>query len=456
MSKLVTKEMRAIWKPMIESTESDETHALSKSDILCRVLENTKDFCKNNPVHMQMDGASLNESDTAGNVKAGMASWSPVLIKMVKRLMPNLVAVDFMGTQPLSTPDGLIFAMRARYGGQTVGNNEAFYQQIQSGFSGNGVADAGDISGFPAATLTAAGLTVPAPVDPTFGQAAVTAQFENMGDGTTGPNGVKNWAQMGVTIEKQTVTAATRGLFADYSQELRQDMMALYGEDVDSILSDMLVTEIQAEMNREFIRTMNVAAKPGSQAAAVPGVYNLKVDADGRWFLERIKSFMFNLECDANAVAVDSRRGKANRLLCSPNVASALAMAGLLDYNLSNLNQNKDLEVDPTGQTFAGVLANGMKVFVDPYAVLDYVTMGYKGPTELDAGIFFAPYTPLEMYRTLDPNTFNPRMAFKTRYAIAANPFYAQNAAGVASAGLGLGQGTNGFFRKSLVLNLLT
>jgi hypothetical protein len=165
---------------------------------------------------------------------------------------------------------------------------------------------------------------------------------------------------------------------------------------------------------------------------------------------------MFTIETDANAVALDTRRGKANRLLCSPNVASALAMAGLLDYNLSNLNQNKDLEVDPTGQTFAGVLANGMKVYVDPYAILDYLTLAYKGPTELDAGIFFAPYTPLEMYRTLDPQTFNPKMAFKTRYGLAANPFYAQNAAGVATTGAGLGQSTNGFFRKILITNLLS
>lgn len=444
--KLVTQEMRDKWAPIIEDDSDDinQTHALSKKDILTRVLENTEDYCNNN-----MHQMALTETVASTNgVGSAIATWTPVLVKMVKRLMPNLVATDFMGTQPLQTPDGLIFAMRARYGDQTTSSDEAFYQQIKSGYSGNGTADAGDPSGFTKAFLdTALGGT--SHVDPAFGTGLATSAAQLLG--TAG----QPWAQMAVSIEKTSVSAQSRGLYADYTHELRQDMMAVHGEDVDAILSDMLVTEIQAEMNREFIRTMNVAAKLGAANATVPGKFNLASDSDGRWLVEKLKGLMFQLELDANAIALDTRRGKGNRILCSPNVASALAMAGLLDYNLSNLNGNKNLEVDPTGQTFAGVLANGMRVYIDPYAILDYVTVGFKGATELDAGIYFAPYTPLEMYRTLGETTFQPRIGFKTRYGIVANPFYATNAAGVVPTGKGLGQGENGYYRKFLVTGLI-
>lgn len=444
-----TKALQAKWTPLVEAMDAVgavTTHGLSKGAILARVLENTETTARANPVPLNLVETSAPSSNGVGS---SIATWSPVLIKMVKRLMPNLVSTDFMGTQPLSTPDGLIFAMRARYNGQGNSSSypEAFYQQIQSGFSGNSVADAGDVSGFTKAFLDTALGSSASHVDPAFGQGVTASVAQTFG--TTS----QAWAQMGVTIEKNTVTAMSRGLYADYTHELRQDMMAVHGEDVDAILSDMLVTEIQAEMNREFIRTMNVAAKIGAQNATVPGKFDLVADSDGRWLVERLKGMMFQLELDANAIALDTRRGKGNRVLCSPNVASALAMAGLLDYNLSNLNGNKDLQVDPTGQTFAGVLANGMRVYIDPYAILDYITIGFKGASEMDAGIYYCPYTPLECYRTLGETSFQPRLGFKSRYGIVANPFYAQDALGNATSGLT--QSSNGYFRKMLVTNIL-
>lgn len=431
MSQLVTESMRANWKQTLDEKDGYKVKALSRRDIMTRLLENQSNWNKTN--------RQIIEAAAPGNSTGAVATWSPVLISMVKRTTPNLVSLDFMGTQPLGTPDGLIFAMRARYDSQT--GSEAFYQEIKSGFSGDGVADAGDPSGFTKAVIDqyTGGATG---ADPAFGHGMPTSDMEILG--TTGG---KAWGKMAVTVEKQSVTAKGRGLYADYSHELRQDMAAVHGEDVDAILSDMLVNEIQAEMNREFIRTMNVAAKMGFGGK---GIFDLAADTDGRWLLERLKGLMFRIELEANAIAIDTRRGKGNRLLCSANVASALAMAGMLDFTPA-LAENAGLEVDATGQTFAGVLANGMKVFIDPYAVLDYITVGYKGATELDAGIFYAPYTPLEMYRGLGEDSMNPRLAFKTRYGITANPMYAQNADGTKPAGGGLGQGENGYFRKLLI-----
>ena len=423
---LLNEEMRNKWVPIIEA-EDTLSVGLSRKDIMVRLLENQQIWSEKNPHMVRMD-----ETAASSNGVAGVAGWSPVLIKMVKRMAPNLVAMDFFGTQPLATPDGLIFAMRTRYGSQT--GAEAFKDEANAGFSGAG------------GTQTA---------DPFEGANALggltTANAELLG-----AQGGTAWGKMSVSIEKSNVTAKSRGLYADYTHELRQDMMAVHGEDVDGILSDALVTEIQAEMNREFIRTMNIAGKWSGVPTGVSNTFDLSADTDGRWFLERLKGLMFRLELDANAIAKDTRRGKGNRLLCSANVASALAMAGLLDYSYSNLNSQKDLAVDVTGQTFAGTLSNGMRVYIDPYAVVDYYNVCYKGPTELDAGVYFAPYTPLEMYRTQGEDNMNPRMAFKTRYGLVANPFYAKNAAGVEATGKGLGAEENGYFRKCKVINLVT
>lgn len=429
---LVTEEMMTKWAPVLASEDTQSVSELNRSKIQTRLLENQEKWCRENQQFLMETAASSNTNGTA------IATWSPVLIKMAKRLPPMLISMEFFGVQPLATPDGLVFAMRSRYGSQT--GPEAQFDEANSAFSGAG-AQAGSIAGLPANYVGAAD---PA-VDSTSGTGMSTADAESLG------TPAKAWAKMAVSIEKNTVSAKARGLYADYTHELRQDMQSVHGQDVDAILSEMLVTEIQAEMNREFIRTMLIAAKYGAIGATKAGVYDVTADSDGRWMLERWKGLLYQIELDANAVMLDTKRGKANRMLVSPNVASALAMAGVLEYNP---NLATSIKVDATSSTFAGVMANGMRVHIDPYADREFYMVGYKGANEMDAGIFFSPYTPLEMYRTVGEDSFNPRLGFKTRYAISANPFYRQTAAGVVATGAGLGQGENGFFRKAVVKNL--
>jgi hypothetical protein len=429
---LVTEEMLTKWKPVLESKDSISVAQLNQEKIQARLLENQEAWCRSNQQFLAETAASSNANGAA------VATWSPVLIKMAKRLPPMLISMEFFGVQPLATPDGLVFAMRSRYGTQT--GTEALFNEADSAFSGAG-AQAGTVAGFPANYIN--GTDDPA-VSSTTGVGMSTADAEALGS-------TKTWAKMAVSIEKNTVSAKARGLYADYTHELRQDMQAVHGQDVDAILSEMLVTEIQAEMNREFIRTLLIAAKYGAVGATKAGVFDVTADTDGRWLMERWKGLLFQIELDANAIMIDTKRGKGNRLLVSPNVASALAMSGVLEYNPNLANSVK---VDATASTFAGVLANGMRVHIDPYADREFYSVAYKGANEMDAGIFYSPYTPLEMYRTVGEDNFNPRMGFKTRYAISANPFYIQDAAGSVAAGKGLGQGENGFFRKAVVKNL--
>lgn len=430
---LVTEEMLNKWKPVLESEDTQSVTQLNQTKIAARLLENQEKWCRENQAFLMETSASSNTTGSA------VATWSPVLIKMAKRLPPMLISMEFFGVQPLATPDGLVFAMRSRYGSQT--GPEALFNEADSAFSGMGTQSAAN-SGLPAGYVTAA---VDPATDTTYGTGFPTSDAEALG--TPG----KAWAKMAVSIEKNVVSAKARGLYADYTHELRQDMQAVHGQDVDAILSEMLVSEIQAEMNREFIRTMLVAAKYGAVGATKAGVFDVTADTDGRWMMERWKGLLYQIELDANAIAIDTKRGKGNRLLVSPNVASALAMAGVLEYNP---NLSTSIKVDPTASTFAGVLANGMRVHIDPYADREFYMIGYKGANEMDAGIFYSPYTPLEMYRTVGEDSFNPRIGFKTRYGISANPFYRQNAAGVVAAGAGLGQNENGFFRKAVVKNL--
>lgn len=428
---LVTEEMLNKWKPVLESKDSQTAAELNQAKIQARLLENQENWCKANQQFLLETAASSNATGAA------VATWSPVLIKMAKRLPPMLISMEFFGVQPLQTPDGLVFAMRSRHTSQT--GTEALFNEANSAFSGAGT-QAGSVVGLPQDYVT----TGDPAVASTVGGGMSTATAEALG--STQP-----WAKMAVSIEKTTVSAKARGLYADYTHELRQDMQAVHGQDVDSILSEMLVTEIQAEMNREFIRTMLIAAKYGAVGATKAGVFDVTADTDGRWMMERWKGLLFQIELDANAIAIDTRRGKGNRLLVSPNVASALAMAGVLEYNP---NLATSVKVDPTASTFAGVLANGMRVHIDPYADREFYAVAYKGANEMDAGIFYSPYTPLEMYRTVGEDNFNPRMGFKTRYAISANPFYKQDAAGTPAAGAGLGQNENGFYRKAVVQKL--
>lgn len=428
---LVTEEMLNKWKPVLESKDSQSAAELNQAKIAARLLENQENWCKSNQQFLLETAASTNATGTS------VATWSPVLIKMAKRLPPMLISMEFFGVQPLKTPDGLVFAMRSRYTNQT--GAEALFNEANSAFSGAGT-QAGSMTGLPKDYI----VTGTPSADPSVGGGMATATAESLGSTTP-------WAQMAFSIEKTTVSAKARGLFADYTHELRQDMQAVHGLEVDSILSEMLVTEIQAEMNREFIRTMLIAAKYGAAGATKAGLFDVTVDTDGRWMMERWKGLLFQIELDANAIAIDTKRGKGNRLLVSPNVASALAMAGVLEYNP---NLATSIKVDSTSSTFAGVLANGMRVHIDPYADREFYCVAYKGANEMDAGIFYSPYTPLEMYRTVGEDNFNPRMGFKTRYAISANPFYKQDATGTPAAGAGLGQGENGFYRKAVVTKL--
>lgn len=437
--KLVTEQMRETWLPVLNE-ESKSIQPLSAENVAVRLLQNQAEWNVKN----------LGESEAPGSLNTTVGKWQPVLIDMAKRLAPINIAMDFFGVQPLSGPDGQIFALRARQGVSDGSSNtqqsrkELFMQEADSGYSGDGTVQAGDPSGFTQTEIEGSGAGTT-----TIGKGMQSTNAEKLGTSTN------PWARVGITVQKATVTAKSRGLYADYSHELRQDMMAIHGEDVDNILSDVMVTEIQAEMNREFIRTMNFSAVRFKKFGT-NGIVDIAQDISGRWALEKWKFLTFILEVEANGIGVDTRRGKGNRVLCSPNVASALAMSGMLDY-APVLQENTKLAVDPTGQTFAGVLSNGMRVYIDPYAVAEYITLAYKGATALDAGIFFAPYVPLEMYRTQGESTFAPRMAFKTRYGICANPFVqipANQDPQVYVTEDGIAKDSNPYFRKGLIKSL--
>lgn len=450
MTKMITEAMRNKWTELARA-EDAPVASLSQEDITIRLLENQSEWCRTN---LGDDGIKqLTEADTAiGNASAASGRWAPVLIAMAKRLAPINIANEFFGVQPLAAPDGQIFALRARKGVEAgTGNNhtkpELFMSEADSAFSGDvSNAQAGDPSGFTALEVFGSGDNTAT----TAGRGMTTATAEKLG--ATG-----SWSKVGITIQKSSVTAVSRGLYADYSHELRQDMMAVHGEDVDSILADVMVTEIGAELNREMIRHMNTSAKRASRFGT-NGILDMAADVSGRWDLERWKYLMFVLEVEANVIAVETRRGKGNKVLCSPNVASALVMAGMLDYSPA-LAQNRSLTVDPTAQSFAGILANGMQVFIDPYAgSIDYATIAFKGLNQLDAGYFYCPYVPLEMFRATGSDSFQPRMAFKSRYGVVANPFV-QIPVGqdpqTAVTTDGIVVDANPYFRKMAIKNLL-
>jgi len=382
----------------------------------------------------------LNEASTDSTTQTpGVANWDPVLIRMVRRSMPQLMAFDLAGVQPMTGPTGSIFAMRARYDNQT--GDEALFNEAKTGHSGAG-ASAGDTSGFAADAFD-----VGDPATGTgYGTGMDLATAEALGTVSGDP-----WNEMSFTIERVDVSAKSRKLKASFSRELQHDLRQIHGLDAETELANILSTEITAEMDRELLRTINVAAQLGAQDAAIPGLFNLAADSDGRWLVEKFKGLLFQLELEANAVARSTRRGKANRVICSSNVASALNMAGVLDYNPS-LAAN--LNVDETSTTFAGVLLGRYQVHVDPYATRDYITVAYKGANAWDAGVYWCPYVPLEMYRATGEDSFQPRIGFATRYGVISNPYESTLANGDAKAGNGLGQGENSYFRKFAVANL--
>jgi hypothetical protein len=381
----------------------------------------------------------MNESDTPANQTSGVANFDPILIKMVRRSMPKLMAFDLAGVQPMTGPTGSIFAMRARYSSQT--GTEALFDEANTAFSGAGT-QAGDTSGF---AVDAFGTDDPEVATATgTGMSTANAQLLGTDSGDA-------WNEMAFSIERTDVSVKSRKLKAQFSRELAYDLKNIHNMDAETELANILSTEITAEIDREILRTINVAAVLGAQSAAVPGLFNLAADSDGRWLVEKFKGLLFQIELEANRVSIETRRGRANRIICSSNVASALNMAGVLDYNNPGIASN--MTVDPTAGTYSGVLMGKYQVYIDPYAGRDYVTVGYKGANAWDAGIFYCPYLPLEMYRAVGEDSFAPKIGFASRYGIIANPYEHNDASG-ARAGKGLGQGENRYYRKFAVSNL--
>jgi hypothetical protein len=376
------------------------------------------------------------------------ATFDPVLISLVRRAMPNLIAYDICGVQPMTGPTGLIFALRSQYANTT--NNqvaETFYNEVNTSFSsvvsGANTLGQKNVGTLPGNTSVTANLAEEGIYN--FGSGMSTAQSEALG--TTGNTA---FPQMGFTIDKVTVTAKSRALKAEYTMEMAQDLKAIHGLDAETELSNILTGEILAEINREVIRTINVTAQRGaSTGTAVAGIFNLDVDANGRWSVEKFKGLMFQIEREANQIAKNTRRGKGNIIICSSDVASALQMAGVLDYTPA-LNSN-NLQIDDTGNTFAGVLNGRLRVYIDPYAGGNYMTIGYKGSSTFDAGLFYCPYVPLQMVRAVDQDSFAPKIGFKTRYGMVANPF----AEGLTKGAGALTKDSNVYYRRILVENLL-
>ena len=402
---------------------------------------------ENQAVEMQKAGMI---TETTNQTGASIKNFDPILISLVRRSLPNLIAYDVCGVQPMTGPTGLIFAMRSRYSAQN--GTEAFYNEANTFFSGSNSA----ITAQQLAQLT--NLTLAANTTETFvsNAAAVAAmttnQGENLGDGGSG----NTFQEMAFSIEKVTVTAKTRALKAEYSMELAQDLKAVHGLDAETELANILSTEILAEINREVIRTIYGVAKLGAQVGTTTrGIFDLDTDSNGRWMVEKIKGLAFQIEREANTIAKQTRRGKGNIMLCSSDVASALAMAGILDYQ-SALQGQVNLTVDDTGNTFAGTLFGRIKVYIDPYfpagSTNEFAVVGYKGSNAYDAGLFYCPYVPLQMVRAVDTGTFQPKIGFKTRYGLVSNPFADGTAAATQGA---LTAQSNVYYRGFVVKNLM-
>ena len=423
------------WQPILEHSDLPKIEDNYKRAVTAVILENQEKA-------LFEEGQTLEEAAPLNaTVSSAVANWNPILISLVRRAMPNLVAYDICGVQPMTGPTGLIFAMKARYNDYPTagreGKTEALHAEADTKYSNDNkvVADGtlaarnSDPFNGSYASDTGAGMS--------------TASAEALGD-VEASNG---FAQMAFTIEKATVTAQSRALKAEYTLELAQDLKAIHGLDAESELANILSSEILAEINREVIRNVNIQAKTGAAATSSAGTFNLDVDANGRWSVEKFKGLLFQIERESNFIAKDTRRGKGNFILCSSDVASALSMAGVLDYAPA-LNTN--LNVDDTGNTFAGILNGRVKVYVDPYAGVDYLTVGYRGTNHYDAGMFYCTYVPLQMVRAVGENTYQPKIGFKTRYGMVSNPFVgATPASGLASAG------TNQYYRKFAVSNIL-
>lgn len=408
------------WSVILENEQYAPINDNYKKKVIAQLLENQ---IKESHETREM----LSEDTAPTNVTANIGKYDPIMISMVRRGMPNLIAYDVCGVQPMTGPTSLIFAMRPKYVNSGALGEDAFYDEAVTNHSGTG----NHSNTIPGVLQTGTGMA--------------TADAEKLGS-----DGNPDFQEMGFEIEKLTVEAKTRALKAKYSIELAQDMKALHGLDAEAELASILSSEILAEINREIIRTIYTIAKPGATDTASAGTFDLDADSNGRWSVEKFKGLLFQIEREANKIAKETRRGKGNVIICSSDVASAFAMAGVLDHTPA-LQRNNNLQVDEAGNTFAGILQGRYKVYIDPYATEDYFVVGYKGASAHDAGLFYAPYVPLQMYKQVDSISFQPRLGFKTRYGLVANPF----AEGKTKGNGALNADRNVYFRKVKVTNIL-
>ena len=401
------------WAPVLNEESAGAIKDNHRKAVTAAILENQE-------IALREEGM-LNEAAPTMNTQSGVANWNPVLIALVRRAMPNLMAYDICGVQPMSGPTGLIFAMKSTYRSEKAGatqGQEALFDEALVGYSGDSATTGnGSSSGLNDSSSSGVGTIDDERSGPYTGDPYSTAEAEALGDGVG-----ESFAEMGFTIEKATVTAKSRALKAEYSLELAQDLKAIHGLDAETELANILSTEIMAEINREVVRSVNSQAKTGALTSntAINGIFNIQSDADGRWSVEKFKGLILQIEREANVIAKETRRGKGNFMICSSDVASALSAAGMLDYTPA---LSTSLNVDDTGNTFAGVMNGRMRVYIDPYATQDYVNVGYKGTNPYDAGLFYCPYVPLTMVRAVGEETFQPKIGFKTRYGMAPNPF---------------------------------
>ena len=448
-----TEHLQEKWAPVLQHPDLPNIEDSYRRAVTTVILENQEKA-------LREDASFLAETVPTGNV-SGVSNWDPILISLVRRAMPNLIAYDVCGVQPMTGPTGLIFAMRARHA--SMDGEEALVDET-TGAAANGFS--GDFSNQNAAGTTSgpgdigASESNPAALNDspsagtyTFATGMTTAQSEALGD-----SGTNAFAEMSFSIDKSTVTAVSRALKAEYSMELAQDLKAIHGLDAETELANILSTEILAEINREVVRSIYKTAVAGAQInTTTAGIFDLDTDSNGRWSVEKFKGLMFQIERDANAIGQQTRRGKGNMIICSADVASALQMAGVLDYTPA-LNNN--LNVDDTSTTFAGVMNGRYKVYVDPYSAnssaSQYYVVGYKGTSPYDAGFFYCPYVPLQMVRAVGESNFQPKIGFKTRYGMAANPFAVAGAeAANTAATIALTANQNSYYRRVKVLNLM-
>ena len=451
-----SEQLQEKWNPILKCDGIEDIKDNYKKAVTAVLLENQEKFLNEERGVLTEAAPTVSTASTSGGV-AGFsanstatgpsAGFDPVLISLIRRSMPKLIAYDIAGVQPMTGPTGLIFAMRSRYGTNRTAGTEAFFNEADSQFSGT---DAAQTSGFGSQGSAQAGSNPGILNDSgtyTNGTAMRTDEAETLGTGSNA------FAEMNFSIEKVTVTAKSRALKAEYSLELAQDLKAIHGLNAEAELANILSTEILAEINREVIRTIYKSAESGAASnVASAGTFDLDTDSNGRWSVEKFKGLIFQIERDANAIAQRTRRGKGNMILCSADVASALTMAGVLDYTPA-LNAN--LNVDDTGNTFAGVLQGKYRVYIDPFAAnvaaTQYYVIGYKGSSPYDAGLFYCPYVPLQMVRAVGQDTFQPKIGFKTRYGLVSNPF----AEGTDQGGGDLDPNKNRYYRRVLVDNLM-